>query len=232
MFVNEVLDSHLRLVSSNGTAGSYNGTVWYIGNMEGHSHAYLTIIAEIIASGNISNAVYVSGFDNDTNKSNNNASIPNVTAFDVVDLQIAKEVNVSGYVNVTDIIKFTITVTNKGPSNATDVNVSEVLSSNLKMLRNETEYGYYNATTGIWHIGNLANQSTAVLNITVKVNSSGTIKNTVVANSTENDTNLTNNGAEIIFEAFDIVDVSINKTVNVTSTDVQVTDIIKYSKCG
>ena len=229
VYVNEILDSHLRLVSSNATAGNYNGTVWYIGNMEGHTSAYLTIIAEIIKAGNISNAVYVSGYDNDTNKSNNNASVPNITALDILDLKITKEANVTGFVNVTDIIRFTITVTNNGPSNATNVNVTEKLSSKLKLISNETEYGYYNATTGIWHIKTLLNQSVAVLNITAQVISIGTISNAVSVNSTERDSNRSNNRDSIKnITALPIVDLAISKTVNVTG-NVNVTDTIKFT---
>ena len=48
-----------------------------------------------------------------------------------------------------DKIRYTITVYNDGPCNATNVNVSEVLSSHLKLIKNETDYGYYDVNKGI-----------------------------------------------------------------------------------
>ena len=64
-------------------------------------------------------------------KSNNNASIDNITALPLVDLDITKKVNVT-LVNVSDLIEYIITVVNNGPSNASDVVVSE----NMEIIRN------------------------------------------------------------------------------------------------
>ena len=85
----------------------------------------------MIANGTIENVVSVTANENDTNKSNNNYSSENVTALPVVDLKVNKTVNVT-VVNVTDLVKYTITVRNNGPSNATGVNVIDKLNSNLE----------------------------------------------------------------------------------------------------
>ena len=229
--VTEVLSPHLRMISNATDYGYYNKTagIWYIGTLNNQSTAVLTIIAEVISNGTIANAVVVKSNENDTDKSNNNDTIDNITSFNIVDLNITKVVNPSGNANVTDVIEFTITVFNNGPCNATNVNVSEVLSSHLKLLDNVTKHGYYNVSEGIWHIGNLANQSSVNLTITAKVISAGTIENVVVVSSKENDTNMSNNKDKVVFEAFPIVDVKVNKTVNVTSRDVEVTDVIKFT---
>ena len=100
-------------------------------------------------------------------------------------MQITKKSNFTGNViNVTDYIKYTITVFNAGPCNATNVEVSEALPDQLKLV-NVAGDGYYDATEGIWYIGNLNNQFTAVLNITAQVMHNGVFSNVVVVNSTE-----------------------------------------------
>ena len=231
--VTEKLSPHLEMVDYHTWASTYNVTdgVWYIGNLAKGDWRQLVIHARVISAGNITNVVVVSGSENDTNKSNNKDEIPNITAVDIVDLQIKKEVNTTASViNVTDYIKYTITVFNDGPSNATNVNVSEVLSPHLKLINATTQFGTYNVTEGIWHIGELKNQSTAILTIEAQVISDGIISNVVVVNSTEKDTDLSNNRAEINnITAVSIVDLQIKKEVNVTSTVVDMHEIIKFN---
>ena len=217
--VTEVLDSHLKLISNSTDYGHYdvNDGMWYIGTLNNQSTAVLTIVVQVVSSGNITNVVVAASNENDTNKSNNNDTIGNITAADIVDLAVTKKVNTTGPVNVTDYIKFTITVHNNGPSNATGVNVTEVLNSNLKLVSNVTDYGHYDVGAGVWYIGTLANQSTAVLTIVVQVVSAGNITNAVIVESNETDTNRSNNNDTIDnITALPIVDVKVNKTVDVT----------------
>ena len=110
-------------------------------------------------------------YQNETNYTNNNASIPNITAVNNVDLRISKSVDVSGYVNVTDKITFIITVTNRGPCNATGVFVSETLSPHLKLLSNSTTKGEWDGST--WVIGNLTDGEVQNLTIVAEVISAG-----------------------------------------------------------
>ena len=231
--VTEILSSNLKLTKNETINGYYSLTdgIWYIGNLNNQSIAILNITAQVISVGTISNSVNVTSRENDTNKSNNNDTIPNITAIPIVDLQITKKVNVTAdIIYVLDEIKYTITVYNAGPCNATNVNVTEVLSPHLELIDNETASGYYNVTEGMWYIGNLTNKSTAVLNITAKVVSDGIISNVVVVNSTENDTNLYDNRDEISnITAVLLFDLQINKTVNVTTVNVGVTDKIQFN---
>ena len=231
--VTEVLNPHLKLIKNETENGYYSLTdgIWYIGNLNNQSIAILNITAQVISVGTISNSVNVTSRENDTNKTNNNDTIPDITAIPIVDLQITKGVNVtSDVIYVLDEIKYTITVYNAGPCNATNVNVSEVLSSHLELTKNETNAGYYNVTEGIWHIGDLTNKSTAVLNITAKVVSDGIISNVVIVNSTEKDINVSNNKAEISnITAVLLFDLQINKTVNVTTVDVGVNETVMFN---
>lgn len=233
--VTEKLSDLLRVVDGGitVTGGNYNQTtgLWTIEKLANQSTATLTIIAKVIGLGTIANVVSVSSNENDTNKSNNNDSIKNITVLPVVDLTIDKEVNVTtGVVNVSDMIKFTITVHNNGPCDAHDVNVAERLNEHLRFNSSDTRYGQYDVANGVWRIGNLTNQSTAVLTIVAKVISNGTIGNVVVVSSRENDTNKSNNRDNITnITALPIVDLRIVKEVNVTGTEVEVMDRIKFT---
>ena len=231
VYVAETLDSHLRHISNETTIGEYDGTTWIIGNLnKGEVHT-LTIFAEVISAGNISNFVAIFGNDNDTNKSNNQDEIPNITAIDIVDLEIHKTADKAGIVNVSDIIKFTITVRNNGPCMATNVNVTEKLSPHLKLVSYSTwGGGVYDVNKGIWYIGNLTKGDWRDLVIYAQVVSAGNISNVVVVNGTQKDTNESNNRDEIPnITARDVVDLQITKKSNFTESVINVTDYIKYT---
>lgn len=233
VYVNETLSSHLKFVSCNATKGEYdNETTWNIGNLTVGEVHNLTIIADVISAGNITNVVIVTGFENDTNLTNNIYQINNITALPIVDLNITKEVNASGFVNVSDLIKFTITVRNFGPCDATNIVVTEKLNDLLRVIRNgiSTSSGSYNVNTGLWTIEKLNNGSDATLIIIAKVRGNGTISNVVNVTSKENDTNMSNNNDSIKnITALPVVDLVISKKVNVTTGFVNVTDVIKFT---
>ena len=66
-------------------------------------------------------------------------------------------------------------------------------------------------------IGNLTNQSSAVLTIVARVVSGGNISNVVTVKGNENDTNTSNNVANITnITSLNIVDLQITKEVNTT----------------
>ena len=226
----EVLSPHLQMTYNHTWIGEYdvNTGIWYIGNLTRGYDVALVIRAKVISNGTISNVVVVTSTENDTNMSNNNDTIDNITALPVVDLAIVKDVNVT-VANVTDKVKFTISVTNNGPSNATHVNVSEILNHNLRLISNVTEYGYYDAAKGIWFIGNLENGTTAVLTLVCEIVGNGTIVNYVNVTSYENDTNIDNNEYSIAFIANPIVDVSITKSININTTVVNIGQQIQFT---
>ena len=91
-------------------------------------------------------------------------------------------------------ISYSITVTNLGIGNASTVTVDDVLPSSLTYV-NSVPAGQYNPTTGVWTIGSMVASSNRNLILTAKVNAnaSGSITNTAIVKSPDNDPNKTFN---------------------------------------
>ena len=89
--------------------------------------------------------------------------------------------------------KFTIKVNNYGPNNATDVKVNAMIPKGLILVSSSPSLGTYNASSGIWTIGNLNAGSNQTLVINVRTNTSGMVDYPVNVTSYEKDTNESNN---------------------------------------
>ena len=92
---------------------------------------------------------------------------------------LRKTVNVTiGFVNVTDLVKFTIVAQNIGSFNATGVYVLEELDSHLGDYTYVATSGTYDGHK--WDIGFLNAGTNATLNITARVIKAGNFTNYVV----------------------------------------------------
>ncbi len=69
-----------------------------------------------------------------------------------------------------DVVNFTITVTNSGPHSATGVEVTDVIPTGLDFISSTPSQGTYDDQSGIWTVGTLANNFSATLQISAKVN--------------------------------------------------------------
>ena len=94
-----------------------------------------------------------------------------------------------------DVVTFEIEVTNGGPQEATGVSLTDLLPADLVATVNNgtATQGSYNAVTGLWDVGTLANGASATLTIegVVGVDFEGTITNVTTAavgNETDPDT--------------------------------------------
>jgi uncharacterized repeat protein (TIGR01451 family) len=124
----------------------------------------------------------------------------------VADLLVSKHLDKS-VANVGDTVTYTITLVNNGPDGATGVSAADILPSGLNFVSATTISGSYATTTGVWTVGNLANNSSAVLTLmgTIASGFEGkTITNSVVVSGSEGDPSLANNTASI--------DLSVNGT--------------------
>jgi len=79
-------------------------------------------------------------------------------------------------------VTFTITVNNSGTDNASGVTVKDLLPAGLTYLSDNSS-GAYNSGTGIWNVGTLNNTQSKSLQITARVNNTGSITNTAEVNT-------------------------------------------------
>ena len=100
-----------------------------------------------------------------------------IVNFGVADLSLVKTVT-NTTPNYGSNINFILTVTNEGPEAATGVEVADNLPSGFTFISASASKGTYSNASGIWQIGDLALDETVTLNMTVRVNNSGSYTNT------------------------------------------------------
>ena len=187
-----------------------------LGNMHTGSKIVVDIYAAILSTTgqDIFNCVNVTSDEHPEGNTSNTTIHVNIA-----DLEIIKIVN-NATPNYGDEITYTITVRNNGPDNSTNIKVSEVLADNFKFISANASKGYYDLTNGVWAVGNLTNNETAKLVITVKIVKKGFIQNNVSVNGTGFDPNVTNNNATVNITVPQTADLSVVKIVNVDRVSV------------
>jgi uncharacterized repeat protein (TIGR01451 family) len=93
----------------------------------------------------------------------------------IIDLELTKDVSPSS-VEVGDETTFTISVVNQGPDDATGVVVTDTLPAGLSYV-SDNAGGAYDATTGVWTIGDLAVGASASMDFVVTVDDVGSFTN-------------------------------------------------------
>jgi len=137
-------------------------------------------------------------------------------------------------------VVLTITVTNEGDYNATNIIVKDALPTGLTYV-SDTGGGSYNKTSGFWSVGAIDSKDDKVLNITVKVDPTGTLKNDAEiwsADQAPTDSRVYGNGsttedddASVIIESADLsVTKSMDNVTPLLNTDVVFT--IRVSNAG
>ena len=187
-----------------------------LGNMHTGSKIVVDIYAAILSTTgqDIFNCVNVTSDEHPEGNTSNTTIHVNIA-----DLEIIKIVN-NATPNYGDEITYTITVRNNGLDNSTNIKVSEVLADNFKFISANASKGYYDLTNGVWAVGNLTNNETAKLVITVKIVKTGFIQNNVSVNGTGFDPNVTNNNATVNITVPQTADLSVVKIVNVDRVSV------------
>ena len=212
----DILDAELLDVKSatyrinGGNLTDYTQII-LLGNMHTGSKIVVDIYAAILGTTgqDIFNCVNVTSDEHPEGNTSNTTIHVNIA-----DLEIIKIVD-NLTPNYGDEITYTIIVRNNGPDNSTNIKVSEILADNFKFISANASKGYYNLTNGIWAVGNLTNNETAKLVITVKIIKTGFIQNNVSVNGTGFDPNLTNNNATVNITVPQTADLSVIKIVNV-----------------
>ncbi|PAT43989.1 hypothetical protein CK621_01885 [Vandammella animalimorsus] len=111
-----------------------------------------------------------------------------------VDLQVTKSVDKLAP-NVGETVRFTLEVKNLGPADATGVKVEDRLPSGYEFVAAQSPA--YDAATGVWTLGNLANGASASLWIDAKVKPSGEYRNTATVDSDQSDVVQSNNRSSV-----------------------------------
>ncbi len=188
------------------SAGTYNTNtgVWNVGNLVAGQTATLTVTGTITTAGTIVNTAVVRGNEADPQPQNNTSTV--ITIVDngpatgmLADLEVTKTVDKSRAV-VGQTLVYVITARNNGPANATGVNVRDILPINQLNLNGQPNVstGSYNSATGIWNIGNLAANETAVMTVSGTITATGTIVNTATIGGNEADPRPENNTSTVV----------------------------------
>ncbi|PAT36519.1 DUF11 domain-containing protein [Vandammella animalimorsus] len=111
-----------------------------------------------------------------------------------VDLQVIKSVDKLAP-NVGETVRFTLEVKNLGPVDATGVKVEDRLPSGYEFVAAQSPA--YDAATGVWTLGNLANGASASLWIDAKVKPAGEYRNTATVDSDQSDVVQSNNSSSV-----------------------------------
>jgi uncharacterized repeat protein (TIGR01451 family) len=188
----------------------------------------LTITVRINGTGSIGNVANVS--IDQTNDGNSSANSSDVYV-PAVNLTITKTSSVTGNVSVGTEVVYTITVTNSGPDTGHNVVVWDVLDSRLVFITYSASAGtgVYNPVNGQWNVGTLNIGQTVQLNITVRIEGTGTIRN--VANVTVDEYNHGNNSTNGNNSTVNVpasVNLTVTKNSNVTAP-VIIGDYVLYT---
>ncbi len=129
------------------------------------------------------------------------------------DLAVVKSVLTPGPYSPGQEINYSVTVNNLGIGNAKSVTVKDIFPSTLTYV-SSAPVGEYNNGSGIWTIGDLTNGSNRVLVITAKIKDSaaGSITNTAIVGSPDNDPgNTANDTSSVTIEVGNIADLMLAK---------------------
>ncbi len=208
--ITDVLDNSFEFIDAGGNYNKNGQTiVWNLDKMASEETFTTWILVRVLNNGTFDNVAYANCVEEPTVKN----STATVTAIKPVDLDIVKVADDNDYA-IGDEITFTIIITNNGPFNATNVVVTDVLPEGLILVDGYT----LNHTIAFLESGKS-------INITVKAmtTAEGNFTNVASVYCAENLTVISANVTVPVYNP----DLRINKTVNVTSTNVG--DLVNFT---
>ena len=172
-------------VSSNTDEGSYDASTgnWTVGNVDNGANATLTIKATVNSGTGtfvIDNNTQIIFADQPDTDLNNNVATASITV-NGADLDITKSVD-NSTPSENDTVTYTVYLDNSGPLDGTGIIVTDVLPTGVTYVSSTADEGTYDAGTGIWTVGNIANGANATLTIKATVNS-GTSSQKITSNA-------------------------------------------------
>ncbi|MBO9662261.1 DUF11 domain-containing protein, partial [Dokdonella sp.] len=213
--VTDALPAGLSFVSADPSQGSYDEAtgLWTIGAIADGAQATLTLTAQVLTAGALSNTATKSAGDQFDPDTSNNAATASVNAQPSADLQVNKTASTTTP-NLGANVSFTITVRNAGPNDATGVVIDDPLPAGLNFVSATATVGSYDAATGMWTLGDLAAAAEATLTIVATVGMPGELTNTAtVAASDQHDPNPANDSGGVTING-QAADIQVLKTVD------------------
>ena len=210
VYVRDELPDELVLIKYSKTKGLFDSETftWFISKLDKGESQTLTLTTLVnVTNKTLVNNVNVTNDVYDPNETNNKAN--NTTDVEsLADLVVVKEVS-NKNPKFGETIFWTVTVTNNGPDVAVNTKVTDKLPAGLIFVGSD---GNYDAATGVWNVGDLANGESKSLKITTIVNiTNATILN--VANVTS-DTPGNNTPGNNTTDVFSIADLEVIKLVS------------------
>lgn len=240
VLVNEDIPAGLTVISVTPSQGSFAAPVWTVGSIAAGSRAALTIAARYDGPGRVTNTASITSSDqpDPTPNSPVTATVPS----QIADLSLSKTVN-AATPNVGTNVIFAVTVNNAGPDAATGVVVGDKLPAGLSFVSAAPSQGSYDAASGDWSVGSVANGASATLAITARVVGLSAITNSAEVkasrqfdpNSTANNQVASENDQASVTITPQSVDLRLAKTVtpsNPTVASPNVTYTIKLTNLG
>jgi uncharacterized repeat protein (TIGR01451 family) len=170
--------------SDDATQGSFSGSDWAVGDLPINSGAELRFAMRIGEAGDSRNCAEVLSADQTDTDSTPGNFYGRVDEDDeacdeipLIDLRLEKSALDPTTVNVGELAAFEITVTNDGPADATGVKVLDRLPVGLVIDSGVPTTGSFDASTGVWTIGNLSASQSVTLKLNVIPQEAGEFKN-------------------------------------------------------
>ena len=199
----DALPAGFSFQSATVSQGDYisSSGLWTVGGLNASATATLTVTAQVTATGSKTNTARVESsdlYDPDSTPGNaiateDDQDSATVNTPSAADVRLEKTVSNATPTFGSNVV-YTVVVTNEGPDAATGLVVKDLLPASMTYVSHSG--GSYDETSGLWSVGTLASASAATLDITAKVNGTGSIVNTAqVSAMNEFDTDSTPDNA-------------------------------------
>ncbi len=213
------LPADVEFVSADSTQGVTNfadGIITVdLGDMAVEQSETVTIVVTVAptARDTLVNTATVSGNEQESDTSNNSASVVTVVQ-PLIDLAITKADDPST-VLVGENLTYTLVVSNLGPSDATGVTVLDELPSNVAFVSADSTQGVTNFADGIITVdlGDMAveQSETVTIVVTVAPTARDTLVNTATVSGNEQESDTSNNSASVVTTVQPLIDLAITK---------------------
>lgn len=184
--VADVVPPGMFFISATPSQGTYDPLtgVWSAGTVNSGALATLQIRAKVISGSektNVAEIIASDALDPDSTPDNHIATEDDQSSATIVpqlaDLSLTKTVD-NAVPQRGDLVMFTLTTSNAGPRDATGVAILDALPKGMSFVMGMMTQGAYDATSGVWDVGNLNQGETVSLLLTASVDTLGAKTNT------------------------------------------------------